>query len=132
VTASTGKPYTLHLDLPSYPSEFESKEAKPTTEPPPDGPPDSPTLGNTNDEILDINEMGEAQDNEETEKAAAEQESHFMARRKRLRKEMQAIERMYCPCPGYAYNSLAGEKNVLVRLLVPLGAVIRASTDVTV
>jgi hypothetical protein len=79
-----------------------------------------------------MDEMGEAQDNEESKKAAAEQESHSMARRTRLRKEMQAIERMYCPCPGYAYNSLAGEKNVLVRLPVPLGAVIRVSTDVTV
>lgn len=25
------------------------------------------------------------------------------------------LRSMYCPCPGFMYNSLAGEKNVLVR-----------------
>jgi len=36
------------------------------------------------------------------------------ATRRRLDKERKMIEGMYCPCPGFAYNSLAGEKNVLV------------------
>jgi hypothetical protein len=35
-------------------------------------------------------------------------------KRHQLQKERQVIEKMYCPCPGFAYNSLAGEKNVLV------------------
>jgi hypothetical protein len=32
----------------------------------------------------------------------------------RLDREKETIERMYCPCPGFAYNALAGEKNALV------------------
>jgi hypothetical protein len=32
----------------------------------------------------------------------------------RLDKEKETIERMYCPCPGFAYNALAGDKNILV------------------
>ena len=37
---------------------------------------------------------------------------------KRLEKEKEMIERMYCPCPGFAYNALAGDKNVLVSLVI--------------
>jgi len=37
---------------------------------------------------------------------------------KRLEQEREMIERMYCPCPGFAYNTLAGDKNVLVSLLI--------------
>jgi hypothetical protein len=36
------------------------------------------------------------------------------AKRRRLDMERKTIEGMYCPCPGFAYNSLAGERNVLV------------------
>jgi len=32
--------------------------------------------------------------------------------------ERKTFEGMYCPCPGFAYNSLAGEKNVLVSFRV--------------
>lgn len=35
-------------------------------------------------------------------------------RRHRPRTEAVAIAQLYCPCPGYAYNALAGDKNVLV------------------
>jgi hypothetical protein len=28
--------------------------------------------------------------------------------------EVEAMERMYCPCAGFMYNSLGGERNVLV------------------
>jgi hypothetical protein len=27
---------------------------------------------------------------------------------------VQAFQGMYCPCPGFAYNSLSGERNVFV------------------
>jgi len=37
---------------------------------------------------------------------------------KRLEQEKEMIERMYCPCPGFAYNALAGDKNVLVSLVI--------------
>jgi len=37
-----------------------------------------------------------------------------LAKKRRLDRERKAIEGMYCPCPGFAYNSLAGERNVLV------------------
>lgn len=40
-------------------------------------------------------------------------------RKRRLEEEKKTIERMYCPCPGFAYNSLAGEKNVLVSFEIP-------------
>jgi hypothetical protein len=36
------------------------------------------------------------------------------AKMRRLGIERKTIEGMYCPCPGFAYNSLAGERNVLV------------------
>lgn len=34
----------------------------------------------------------------------------------RLRSEATTLKRLYCPCPGFAYNSLAGDKTVLVGL----------------
>jgi len=37
-----------------------------------------------------------------------------LAKKRRLDIERKTIEGMYCPCPGFAYNSLAGERNVLV------------------
>jgi hypothetical protein len=37
-----------------------------------------------------------------------------LAKKRRLAIERKRIEGMYCPCPGFAYNSLAGERNVLV------------------
>jgi hypothetical protein len=37
-----------------------------------------------------------------------------LAKQRRLDIERKTIEGMYCPCPGFAYNSLAGERNVLV------------------
>jgi hypothetical protein len=37
-----------------------------------------------------------------------------LVKKRRLDKERKTIEGMYCPCPGFAYNSLAGERNVLV------------------
>ena len=36
----------------------------------------------------------------------------------RLGREKEMIGIMYCPCPGFAYNALAGDKNVLVSLLI--------------
>jgi len=37
-----------------------------------------------------------------------------LAKKRRMDIERKTIEGMYCPCPGFAYNSLAGERNVLV------------------
>jgi hypothetical protein len=45
-----------------------------------------------------------------------------LSKKRRLDIERKTIEGMYCPCPGFAYNSLAGERNVLVSSVV-LGSV---------
>jgi hypothetical protein len=115
VTASTGKPYTLHLDLPesaAEPSKAEAPMPKPSA--PPDGPPDSPTLGTTNNEDLIEVDVDDPPDGADGTGNYREAEGIQSKKRDRLRREREAIERMYCPCPGYAYNSLAGDKNVLV------------------
>ena len=39
------------------------------------------------------------------------------SKRKRLFSEPGALERLYCPCAGFAYNSLTGDRNVLVSVL---------------
>ena len=34
--------------------------------------------------------------------------------RKRVSPHARAIERMYCPCAGFAYNTLSGDRNLFV------------------
>jgi hypothetical protein len=87
---------------------IETKDKAPT--PPPDGPPDSPTLNPTgvDDIIMDVEPEIEPAKSKEDDIAQNKDKMH------QLQRERQAIEKMYCPCPGFAYNSLAGEKNVLV------------------
>jgi hypothetical protein len=78
--------------------------------PPPDRPPDSPTL-NTAD-------VGDIAIDQESPAAVVDQEIiAARAKKRRLAVEKKAIEGMYCPCPGFAYNSLSGERNVLVSCL---------------
>jgi hypothetical protein len=48
-----------------------------------------------------------------------------LAKKRRLDIEGKTIEGMYCPCPGFAYNSLAGERNVLVSY--PVRCIVRMS-----
>jgi hypothetical protein len=80
--------------------------------PPPDGPPDSPALDATIGRDIFT-------DQDRTEVRAVDEEiTAGQAKRRRLDIERKTIEGMYCPCPGFAYNSLAGERNVLVSSLV--------------
>jgi len=36
------------------------------------------------------------------------------SKRKRLFQEATALQQLYCPCAGFTYNSLSGDRNLLV------------------
>jgi hypothetical protein len=133
VTSSTGLPYTLHLDLvPIRPEpEVELLRASGPIPPAPlegDQLPDSPILSSTNAELPSLPgipnrdesametdaiviEQPEPEPNTKTREGKNQKAAD--QRRRRLQ-EVEAMRRMYCPCPGFMYNSLAGEKNFFV------------------
>jgi hypothetical protein len=101
ITASTGKPYTLHLDLPEPPATDISTKA---ANPPPNILLNSPILNTADAEGITKDNEPRAKNNE---LIAAQ------VKWRRLERERKTIEDMYCPCPGFAYNSLAGDRNIL-------------------
>jgi hypothetical protein len=80
--------------------------------------PDRPTIRGTEyppatalpeGDALDA-EIGDTRGRATAQNAAPQEESH---QAQRIAHEVEAMERMYCPCAGFMYNSLGGERNVL-------------------
>ena len=118
ITSATGSPYTLFAALPDRPPK-PPEPAPPTdaTPPPQDEPMDkdagrissSPTPnGNTNNQQAPRDES-----NGIDQAVEASQRSYAVALKR-------CMEGMYCPCTGYGFNTLAGDKNIFVSVLFRL------------
>ncbi|WWD21135.1 hypothetical protein CI109_105616 [Kwoniella shandongensis] len=127
VSSSTGKNYTLHLDppLPIQPS-FPPPPSTVLLDPDPNStlsPPTTPNPDNPfNPDPYETPIRARPKSGNDDDDESKRKEEKF--RRERVMKLASQLRRMYCPCAGFAYNSLAGERTVLCKHLL---AVIVAS-----
>ncbi|KAL7421366.1 hypothetical protein Q5752_004251 [Cryptotrichosporon argae] len=123
VTSSTGKPYTLYLDLPSLPP---LKPASPQARPSPqDRSPSSPNSPLAPDEhlpdaeehdvIASIGPPAGAGSVEEGARVPSEHTEAEPADGRDVTAEALELGHMACPCTGFAFNSLAGDRNVFCK-----------------
>jgi hypothetical protein len=103
VTSSTGLPYTLHLDLPPVPIPPPDTLQEPSTPGADAHRPAEPLLGNGNEVTNGYRNLEE--DNTLAVHNLKEDYVFTLAER---------FQGMYCPCTGFAYNSLAAERNYFV------------------
>jgi hypothetical protein len=120
VTSAKGIPYTLHVDLP--------KPQSPKPEDPPTGEPDPiPPIppgevdidpaareSNTDEPIDPVDETTDMKVDEPPVPAITKPETNRYIRQERVYEIAKKIRGMYCPCAGFAYNTLSGERNIFV------------------
>lgn len=116
VTSSNGLPYTIHLNFPSYPPLAAKIPSPPAPEVPAEQLPDSPLTTTTDLPSLVEDQPMPLKDVSDTNKADRDQAAATAQTQKRQRvcHEARMMERMYCPCPGFMYGSLSGDRNFLV------------------
>lgn len=115
VTSSTGDPYTLYLTLPPLlPSPPDASHRDTEIDRPPSP---SPAIDTSAEPATPTRPR--PRDIRSTDSNAAA-EAHAQAMRLyqservvRIRQLAQTMSRMYCPCAGFLFNSLGGEKNYL-------------------
>lgn len=105
VGSSSGAPYTIHLSLPPTPRPASTSSAQNDTT--------QPTTATTSDEngidqpaVNDAN-TNEAEVEDKADKPGLSLEQHVSI-------VAQSLRGVYCPCTGFAYNSLTSERNVFV------------------
>jgi hypothetical protein len=122
VSSSSRKPYTLFVDLhdASTPSETGASSNANPDEP---AAIESTTMAAVdNSTSMEVDTDGHAPQPEPlgeerrdpAHAATAKQDDAEGARVSRIRPYATALRGMYCPCAGFAYNSLAGDRNIFV------------------
>lgn len=99
VTSSTGHPYTLYLSLPPLPQGEKENDTITKVE-----------AGETNstDSTADAEPLTNRSDGKQQE------EDQKRANRDYVRALKGSLEGVWCPCTGFAYNTLAAPRNVFV------------------
>ncbi|KAK8843349.1 hypothetical protein IAR55_007006 [Kwoniella newhampshirensis] len=161
VSSSTGKNYTLYIDPPSPsqpsfpvppPTQLIKTDPDPTASPrgtPPTGPAvaiDNPFAlgeihadnddGNPFVSAVHGNDQNEKKTENEKQTENDERRAEERSRRERIVGLSKELGRMYCPCAGFAYNSLAAERTVVCKHLLAViiasktGREVRASVGI--
>lgn len=112
VTATSGAPYTLYLDLPEHDTPISANPVPVTLPLEPDKPPEPKEAG----------EAGEEQTEDDTgcilSTDAGRERLRELQRRQRVMVIAKVLKEAYCPCAGYGYNTLGGDRNVLCKHLL--------------
>ncbi|ORX39116.1 hypothetical protein BD324DRAFT_618564 [Kockovaella imperatae] len=113
ITSATGSPYTLYAELPARPSVPAVHSSKQDSSLSPD------------DDESTVPEKAKASPEPQPDNdTSAEQSVQTMAEPSRYSADLvrhsyiralnRSMQGMYCPCAGYGYNTLAGDRNFLV------------------
>ena len=113
MTATSGAPYTLYLDLPEH---FPPTPASIASTAVPLEPDKQPEPQEANDDDKQIEENAGCILSTD----AGRDRLRELQRRQRVTVLAKALKGAYCPCAGYGYNTLGGDRNVLASDLVSL------------
>ncbi|OXG15461.1 hypothetical protein C366_04049 [Cryptococcus neoformans Tu401-1] len=115
VASSAGKSYTLYIN--TLDSSVQEKTSH-VNEPEPEELSENVQLNKLPSDPFalssDISECQQGQSKRSERTVNENQES----RRRRIHASGEELQRMYCPCAGFSYNSLSGGRNVLCKHLL--------------
>ena len=120
MTSSTGIPYTLHVNLPPLPLPQPVPKVEPLSveQPPEEQAPPSPSaepdVSMTPKSSLGATASPEKNKPDQPDKDEEDRQRTATERAERLGSLAKALAGLYCPCPGFAYNSLAGDRHAFV------------------
>ncbi|KAI9636727.1 uncharacterized protein MKK02DRAFT_45432 [Dioszegia hungarica] len=121
VTSSTGQPYNLHTSLPPLmPPLIDQKRPEPEVarSPSPTPAPSDP-FDATSAPALPVRQVIPPETITEADEAhQALLRVHKAKRARRMRLLAKSMGRMYCPCAGFLFNSIGGERNFLCKHLL--------------